>query len=450
VESVAWVSERKDVLSAFFGIATIAAYLRYIRRPGGARLLAVIVCLTLGLMAKPMLVTLPFVLLLLDYWPLGRWGTARVLVEKIPLFLAAGASCAITLVAQQGGAFAAMGDAHYPVRVSNALLAYVRYAAKAVWPENLTIFYPLATPPVWEAGAAAAALAIVSALAVRGARKYPFAVVGWFWYLGTLVPVIGMIQLGSQAMADRYTYLPLTGLCIAASWGLPKMVRARRARGVLALSAVAAIVICAVLARRQVGHWHDSARLFERAAGLASSAFTHQLLGDVRFDQGRLEEAVAEYEEVLRLNPLDYETHADLANLLDDLRQPEQALFHYREALRIHPGYAPTLTDLGLFYERQGLLREAADAYRQALAADPSFAEAHNNLGSVLLKVGQVAEARAAFEEAVRLKPAYPLALGNLGLALERLGERDEAQRRFAEALRQDPGLKIPRELIKP
>ena len=465
VESVAWVAERKDVLSTFFGILAVGAYLRHVRWPGVARLLAVLFWLVLGLMAKPMLVTLPFLLLLLDYWPLGRWGGAqvpagldpqlsrtsalpvRVLVEKIPLLLASVASGAMTLVAQQGGYFAKVGDAHYAVRLFNAFLAYVRYAGKAVWPADLTIFYPPATPSAWQAASATAAVAVVSGMAVRWAKSHPYVAVGWFWYLGTLVPVIGMVQLGSQAMADRYMYLPLTGLCIAVAWGVSAASRGRRRGRILAFTAAAIVIVgFAVVARLQVVSWHDGESLFRRAASRSSSYMAHKCLGDALYEKGKLAEAAVVYEEALRLNTLDYETHTKLANLLDDLQQSEQALLHYREALRIHPGFAPALADLGWFYERRGMVREAEDACRKALMSDPNFAEAHNNLGSALLKMGRVAEARASLEEAVRLKPAFPLALVNLGLALELAGERGNARRRYAEALRLDPGLALARE----
>ncbi len=296
VESVAWVAERKDVLSTFLGLLAMAAYARYVERPSVSRYLPIFFLLALGLMAKPMLVTLPFVMLLLDYWPLERLGRGRPLrlpiLEKLPLLALAAASSVVTFFAQQSsGAVMGLQDCPFSLRLGNAMFSYVMYLWKMVWPQDLALLYAFPfNLPLWYALASAAAVAAVTALVIWQTRRRPYLAVGWFWYLGMLVPVIGLVQIGAQARADRYTYLPLVGIFIMVAWGAADLLAFWRRRWmVLAPAAIAVLAACGWLASRQVAVWADTGTLFRHAiASGAELASAHYSLGDSLREQGRL------------------------------------------------------------------------------------------------------------------------------------------------------------------
>lgn len=398
VESVAWVAERKDLLSTLFWILTMAAYLRYVRRPGVGRYILVVVSFALGLMCKPMLVTLPFVLLLLDWWPLKRVGPGalstpevfRLFREKIPLVALSAASCAITYIAQaEGGAVKMLGHVPPGLRVSNAFVSYVKYLEKTVWPASLAVFYPHpgsihADIPAWQIAGAALMLAGFSFMALWQGRRRPYLAIGWFWYLGTLVPVIGILQVGGQALADRYTYVPLIGIFLLVAWGGAEVLGGWRYRRiVLAVAAGAALAALSVATWSQAGYWRDDFTLFGRA---------------------------------LRVTEKNWLAWNNLGVAYEKSGQPMLAIVYYREAVRIKADYAYAWYNLGAVYGSIGQYQQAIASYRETVKADPDFAEAWNNLGAAHSILGQYREAAGYYREAVRARPEYADAWYNLGL----------------------------------
>lgn len=452
VESVAWVAERKDVLSTFFWILTMLAYHRYVRNPRWQQYLLVIACYALGLMCKPMLVTLPFVLLLLDYWPLrrlpGQEEDSRVstfrhlLVEKIPLFLLAGASSVVTFVVQESSG--SVIRVSLPVRLANAAVSYVAYIGKMIWPENLAVLYPYRMMvPALEVIGAGLLLACITALVLRFAKRSPYVAVGWFWYLGTLVPVIGVVQVGAQSMADRYTYVPFIGLFIIGSWGIGGALnRLRFGRTVAACGAFVVLVLLISATSRQIGYWSDSISLFEHSLSVApGSSSIHNNLGTALYYEGKSDEATAHFRKALELNPSHHGAHHNLANILQKEGKLEEAIAHYETALRLDPGYIEAHNNLANILKRMGKLDEAVAHYETALSLDPDYADGHYNLGNTLLKLGRVAEAIDHYEAALRLEPGYVKAHLNLGYILAAEGRMDAAIASFREAarLKDDP-----------
>ena len=423
VESVVWASERKDVLSGLFFMLTVLAYLQYVRSPGRLRYGAVCAALALGLMAKPILVTLPCVLLLLDYWPLGRlaqggavqnpWRRVRTLVwEKAPLFALAAASGVATIAIQHsGGALRTVGAIAMPWRLANALVAYVGYIGKTFWPTRLAAYYPHPGSglPMWQVLAATAVLGGVTALVVRYGRRRKYLVTGWFWYLIVLLPVIGLVQAGSQAMADRYTYLSQMGLLIMVIWGGAELAGPSTYRRAVAWSmAGAGVLALSVLTWFQVGHWRNSRTLFRHALAVTSdNAVAHNCLGIALADEGRLEEGMR----------------------------------HYREALRIRPGYSEAMGNLGAAFAQQGRPEEAASLLGKAVAIDPHFVKARHNLGLALLDLGRTEEAGRQLATVVAARPADPDAHNNLGTALARSGDMRGAIAAYGRAVALDPSL---------
>jgi Tfp pilus assembly protein PilF len=469
VESVAWASERKDVLSGLFWMLTMLAYAGYARRPAAARYLLVFAALALGLMVKPMLVTLPCVLLLLDLWPLGRWrpGSAEregpgrtpaafaprpisgLVLEKLPLLGLCAVSGAATLLAQRsGGAVSSLEAMPFASRLANALVAYVAYLRKTIWPSDLACFYPhpaaVSSDPAALIGAAIGAglvLGCITLLAAHSARRRPYLTVGWFWYLGTLVPVIGLFQVGTQAMADRYAYLPLVGIYILAAWGVRDLA-ARRPRVELASKAAAPILLAAFGAAtwHQVGTWQNSRTLYEHALRVTSDNYLiHNNLGAVLEKEGRIAEATGHFERALRIRPAFAPAHTNLGNVLLRRGDPAQAAVHYQRALRLDPDNAEAQNNLGSVFESQGRLAEAQDRFERALRIRPNYADAHYNLGVVFEARGDLTRAAAQYQHAVRLDPDHAKAHGNLGIVLIRQGKLAEAAARLERALEIDP-----------
>ncbi len=362
VESVAWVSERKDVLSTFFWMLTMWSYAWYVQRPGyverpgNNRYYLVLLFFFMGLMAKPMLVTLPFVLLLLDYWPLNRfqhgqsggisdseqrWLALRLIWEKVPLLLLAAASSVMTFLAQQsGGALRSLNVVPLTVRVSNAIVSYVSYIGKMIWPRKLAVLYPHpGMLPGWQVAGACLLLVFISFLAVRNVRRYPYFAVGWFWYVGTLVPVIGLVQVGEQALADRYTYVPLIGLFIIIAWTVPDLLARWRYRNA-GLATIAALLLLILMAttRSQVKYWANSTMLFEHALDVtADNHVAHNHLGLLLLKEGRVNEAFIRFSEAVRIKPEYAYAHNNLGLVLKEEGSLEKAICHFREALRINP-----------------------------------------------------------------------------------------------------------------
>jgi tetratricopeptide (TPR) repeat protein len=478
VESVAWIAERKDVLSTLFWLLGMWAYVSYVRRPRASRYALVVLCFALGLMAKPMLVTLPFALLLLDYWPLGRTEPlARLVKEKTPLFALAAASSVVTLVAQQhAGAVKGFEKYSLGLRAANALASYFGYIAKTLWPARLAALYPMASSGLaLRASLGALILVGVTFVAVHARRRRGYLLAGWLWYVGTLIPVIGLVQVGAQAMADRYTYVPLIGLFVMVAWGAQELAgKCRLAAWAPAGAAACALLACGVVARAQVGYWSDSNALWERALAVtAANAVAHNNLGAVLVKQGKNSEAIAHFTEALRIRPdyPDAENNMGMALLWDEkygqaeryfrdaLRnlpdypdarnnlgkalmwqgRLDEAAQQLTEALRLLPDYADAENNLGMVLMSQGKLDEAARHFNAAIRIDPSLADPHDKLGSVLAREGTLDAAIAQYGEAVRLRPDYAEAHNDLGVALGREGKLDQAIGEFQAALRIRP-----------
>ena len=400
VESVAWVAERKDVLSGCFWALTLIAYAAYAEKRNPARYLAVLLLFALGLMAKPMIVTLPFVLLLIDYWPLRRECRLAVLVaEKVPLLVLSAASCVVTyLGAKNSGTVMSLVGVSFFGRVSNAVVAYVSYLVKMVWPYGLAVYYPLqSAQPLWLAAACALFLVVVSAWAVYAWRRRPYLLVGWLWFLGTLVPVIGLLQVGGQAMADRYTYIPLIGVFVMIVWSVPDF-RGRCAAGALILVALMA------LATVQVGYWRDSVSLFRHAlAGGGNTSIINYNLGVALAKQGRNKEAIVEYREALRLFPGYAEAHSNLGDALYAIGDLAGAIQQYREAIDLNPELAAPRGGLGVVLAMQGHVDEALPHLLKAVALEPSNIEYQCNCARALSDSGRYAEAVTHYRQALSL-----------------------------------------------
>ena len=410
VESVAWVAERKDVLSTLFWLLTMMAYVRYTRLQTSRNYGIVVVMFALGLMAKPMLVTLPIVLALLDYWPLGRIRTAggsadwhglrRMLIEKIPLFGLALAGCVVTVWAQgRGGAIGSLDAYPFGVRLANALVAYMAYIGKMLRPIDLCFLYPHPgrTLPAWQVIGSGALLAALTALAFRAAPRRPYVLVGWLWYVITLIPVIGLVQVGKQAMADRYTYVPLIGLFIVVAWGIPDILAgaiADRERprpavaAALSACAVALLGVLAILSYRQVGCWRDSITLCRHAIRVC-------------YD-----------------NPL---AHCNLARALEEAGDTAAAVREYRIALKLRPDYVDAYFNLGTLFGRDGKTDEAVKYLSKGLHICPNNAEALNNLGNALRMQGKLREAVRQYRKALRLDPTNDIFRANLEETLNEL-----------------------------
>jgi protein O-mannosyl-transferase len=406
VESVAWVSERKDVLSGVFFMLTLLAYCHYVeRQKSRARYWMVAALFALGLMCKQTLVTLPFVLLLLDWWPLGRWempegagwkrgwqGAKPLLMEKVPLFGISAVFCMVTLYAQQQALHDSV-EVSFPWRVANALVAYAVYLLQMVWPADLAVLYPHpgSLLPLWKTGVALLVLGAVFTMVVFLGRRHAWLAVGWLWYLGMLVPVIGIVQVGQQARADRYTYLPQIGLCMMAAWGVGEMSSGLRWKpwvpGMLSVVVLAALM---VTSHKQVAYWKESETLWTHTlACTEQNSLAYYDLGTALLQKGLIEEAIAQYHEALRIKPVFLDAHYNLGNALLQKGRIGEAIVQYREALRIKPSYV----------------------------------EAHSNLGNALLQEGQVEEPIAEFREALRINPDYVVAMNNLAYSLATAGD---------------------------
>ncbi len=449
VESVAWVAERKDVLSTLFWLATAWAYARYAERPGLPRYLAVLALFAAGLMAKPMLVTLPVTLLLLDYWPLGRLSCRAALPtlfkEKIPLFALSAASALVTLAAQVKGASAvSLERIPAAARVSNAVVSLGDYIGKTVWPGSLAVYYPHpgAGHATWKIAAAALLVAGLTVLAVRLARRSPYVATGWFWYLATLLPVIGLVQVGSQAMADRYTYVPLIGLFVAVSWGAADLAAWwRLRRPFLAIAAGAVLCALAVTASLQLRHWRSDLALFSHAIEATTGNWLAEMNLGVALDKlGRADEAIAHYGRAVAIRPDYAEAHYNLGVDMARKGRIGEAVAQYRRTLEIWPDYPYAHNNLGQALERLGKPDEAVAHYRAAVRSLPTFVLARNNLACALGAQGKYEEAMAQFREAERIAPGFVKIHYNMGILAARQGKDDEAVVHFREALRLAPG----------
>ncbi len=461
VESVAWVSERKDVLSTFWWFLGLATYLRYAqtrtRFPGRGRALGsgwgwyfgTLACFVAGLMSKPMLVTFPFVLLLLDVWPLergrvptgSRWAWAGVLMEKLPFLVLAGVASVAAFVTQgRGDMLTPLDSLTLPWRVANAITAYAVYLVRTVWPAGLTVYYPHPWDalPLWKPLAAAALLGAISAASIRRARREPYLLWGWCWYLGTLVPVVGLVQIGSFAMADRYTYVPLVGGFVMLAWAAAARLRTERAGAWVAAALI--LLLQAGLTWVQLAHWRNSETLFTRQLALTGGDMVgHDGLGMERLRENRLDEAAWHFAEAVRHQPGLAAMHAQLGGALSRLGRAEEAIAAYREALRLRPNLAEARMNLGVTLGMTGRLAEALEEMEAAVRLAPRNAEARSNLGILLYRLNRHGEALAAFREAVEMDPASASARNNLGRMLLSQGHPEAAAAEFREALRLSP-----------
>jgi tetratricopeptide (TPR) repeat protein len=550
VQSVAWIAERKDVLSTFFFLLTLGAYVRYAQKrsrvesressaessglaldPLARRSEAktarrwtldyflALGFFGLGLMSKPMLVTLPCVLLLLDYWPLkrvagnawpafaqklrrGRRVTSgptdespvtlnsqlrsiasrpstlnQLVVEKIPFFLLSVMACVVTFMVQKsGGAVTTLERLSFLARMGNALVSYVLYLGKMFWPENLAVLYPHpAGWPAWAVLGSGLLLLGLSILAVVVRRQRPCLPVGWFWFTGTLVPVIGLVQVGEQSMADRYMYVPMIGMLILLAWSLPEFTgRFRYGMAVLSAAATASAVLCLLITRQQIGYWKDSETLFRHEIAVAGDTPTaHYKLGVALNEKGDLDEAFRQFQEVLKLTPHNFHALYALGIISSSKGQLDEAIPLFQEVIKLQPDYADAHYRLGVALGRKGRLDEAISQHQEALRLNPNYFDAHISLGAAFGRKGQLDEAISQFQEALKLdpknigalynmgtafngkgqldaaiasfqkvlelKPDYADAHNNLGLAFSRKGQLDEAINQFQEALRLDP-----------
>ena len=440
VESVAWISERKDVLSGLFWMLTIGMYVRYTkgRKMGYALSL---LFFALGLMSKPMLVTAPFLMLLLDYWPLRRLEKNRVgqmLLEKVPFFVLAAISSIITVIVQRkGGAVTSILALPFGQRLANAFVSYVRYLGKTVWPVDLAILYP--HPRHWPAGEVAGAILLLTAMTgwtISRVTRQPWLMVGWLWFLGMLVPVIGLVQVGIQSMADRYVYLPIVGIFIMFAWGACEWLgnRVGLALGMLALAA------CVVLTPRQVKYWADSETLFKHAAAVTTDNYlAYNNIGFFLSNRGQIEEAMKYYKSSLQINPNYEEAHNNLGFALAGLGRNKEAIDEYVKALSIRRDLTEAHNNLGNALAAVGQSGEAMHEYLVALEENPHYAQAHNNYGIALAMHGKVDDAIEQFHQAIRDDPDYLSAHSDLGNALAMQGKWSEALEQYRLCLKIDP-----------
>ena len=441
VESVAWASERKDVLSAFFWMLTMGAYVRYIEKPELKNYSITLLFFALGLMAKPMLVTLPFVLLLLDYWPLNRFqfqraenddsqkslnaGNTRqqkrktekpqhpwavllpLLKEKIPFIILSALSCVVTVHAQKE---ATLSLQILPLadRIGNAFFSYIKYIKKMLWPQDLAVFYPpLVVLPAWQILTAAVLLLGITLVMLWKGKRYPYGSVGWFWYLGTLVPVIGLVQVGEQSMADRYTYIPLIGLFITAAWGIPELLKTwRHQKIVLAVSSGLLIFALMSVSYKQVSYWKNSITLFQHCLDVTHNNYVaHVNLGVELINLGKTEEAMAHFRKALMIKPNDAEAHANLGNELLRQGKTEEAISHFTTALQFNPNMPSVYINYGAALATQGKFDEAIRYLNKAVQLGPGVVNAHGMLASVLFMYGKHDQAADQFRKVLRLNP---------------------------------------------
>ncbi len=465
VESVAWVAERKDVLSGLFFILTLGAYTHYSRRPFSVlRYLLVLGMFGLALMSKPVVVTLPFVLLLLDYWPLRRFAGSlaadeyyrsslhsqfpiktvrRLVVEKLPFFLLAIGSSIFAFHSQKAvGAVLLLDQAPLPARIENALVSYAAYILNLFWPADLAVFYPCQTAlPVWQVAGALVLLAGITLIVFVVARRCPWLPVGWLWYFGMLLPVIGIVQVGAQARADRYTYLSFIGLFLMVTWTVWDLCPPWRHRK-LALGALMTIVLAILTACTsiQISYWRNSESLWTHTLACTSGNYVaHNNIGDALCKMDKVDEAIAHLQKALQIKPDFAEAHNNLGNALLKKGGVDEAIAHCQRALQINPDFAGAHNNLGNALLKKGGVDEAIIHYQKALQINPDFAEAHNNLGNALLKKGRVDEAIAQYQKALQINPDSAEAHNNLGNVLQQKGRVDEAIAQYQQALQIKP-----------
>ena len=446
VESVAWVSERKDVLSALFWLLTMWGYVNYVQRGGGLRYLLTLLFFGLGLMAKPMLVSLPIVMLLLDYWPLSRYSRRSALIylllEKVPFFALAAVSSLITVMVQKrGGAVIALERLSLSTRIYNAVVTYIIYIIKTFFPSGLAVYYPHPhTVPIWQVTAAILLLVLITAAVLLARRGYLRS--GWLWYVVTLIPVIGLVQVGSQARADRYMYIPMVGLLIMLAWGAAEVTARWRFRKIL-LSSIAGICLSALMVCTwlQVGYWRNSFTLLSRAISVTSGNYiAHLNLGNFLTRQNRAKEAIPHYKKAIEIYPKYVEAHYNLGIALGLERRYDEAIEEYYTVLRLKRRHGEVEFRLADALSQKGRLDEAIIYYTKALERKPDDVEVLNNFSLALFKKGEIDEAIKYYKKSLEIRPDSVEVLNNLGNALVKRKEFDEAVLLFKKALSLEPG----------
>jgi tetratricopeptide (TPR) repeat protein len=452
---------------------TVGAWFKFQFSRSKAWYAAAVLCFACGLMSKPMLVTLPFVLLLLDYWPLKRWMSRALVIEKLPFFILAAVSSVVTFIVQRrGGAVSPLTGLSLSARFGNALISYVRYLARFFWPARLSVLYPHPGHwPVWQIETAALFLAVVTAWVIWRARSEPWLPVGWFWFLGMLVPAIGLVQVGIQSMADRYTYLPMIGISIMVVWEACELLaNVPGRRWILGMASGAALVACLILTPRQVRFWRDSDTLFEHAIKVTDNNYLaynnlgfflsnrgeHQKamlyyksalqinpsydealnnLGYSLSELGHYQEATNEYIKALSINPRLTEAHNNLGNALGILGFSDAAMHEYQIALEENPRHADARNNYGIALAMRGQLDEAIQQFRLAILYKENYASAHSDLGNALALKGELAGAIHEYEICLRINPKDPQAHNNLANVLTQQGRLDEAAAHYRTAI---------------
>jgi protein O-mannosyl-transferase len=487
VESVAWAAERKDTLSTFFGLLSLIAYTRYAKAPSRRWYAWTAIALVLGLMAKPVLVTWPFVMLLLDYWPLDRfrhqtsevggqkangtgqparrndggggWSVVRlpagalakagdIVREKIPLFAIAAASCVVTWIAQaHGGAVRTFTDVPIGLRLSNALVSYAKYILLTFWPKDLAVYYTFAPEgiPMWQIIGAVVLLSAITAFCVFQWKTRPYLIVGWLWFMGTLVPVIGLVQVGGQTMADRYFYIPSIGLFIALVFGLADIAKMRRIAPLLNAGIISVVLlVLAALTNAQIHRWRDSVTLFQYTLAVTPPNLPIEYnLGHVVGEQGKYDEAAAHFEKALQIKPDFFDALLNMGVTRARQGRTGEAVEYYQRAIRVQPNSAKAHAELGVALAKQNRNDAALQELSQALELAPNDADIHTNLGLVFARLGRVQEALDELHQAVWFKPDSAEAHNNLGLVLLASGKARESVPEFQAALRLNPELKV-------
>lgn len=456
VESVAWIAERKDVLSTFFMMLTLLAYSGYARKPGTLKYLVTLALFALGLMSKPMLVTLPFVLLLLDFWPLQRWGSSpsvasgatakktflNLVLEKMPFFFLSAVCSYVTYVVQSTGGTTRALDVSLVTRLVNALISYCRYAGKLFWPSNLAVFYPYdKNPPVWQILGSMFLVAGVSAFSMAWFRKKPWLCAGWFWFLGTLVPVIGIIQVGDQGIADRYDYIPSIGIFIFVAWGFADFAASSGIlREIVNYSAIAASITCIYLAHTQAHYWQNSETLFRHALAVAKDNPTAEYnLGQALQSQNKYDEAIVCYKNTIRLDPTVYMAFNNLGFCQGIKGDLAASTNNFISAINLKPDYWPPYLNLAVVLQHLGEIDRARSVVAEAEKLAPHEPKPHFIMGTLELEKNNFAVAREELASAAALSPADPNIRVKLATALSALGDTAGAISEYQTALRLKP-----------
>jgi tetratricopeptide (TPR) repeat protein len=464
VDAVVWAAERKTVLSGFFWFLTIAAYIRYTKKPGTGRYILLFFIYGLCIMTKPVVVTLPFVLLLLDYWPLGRvqykqdttiansnmstpkervgqkTSAGWLVIEKIPLFVLSGILSVMTVVAQQsGGVLAATGKISLDYRIANAFISYIKYIGKMIWPSRLAVYYPYDYANLTNTIIAACALVfiLITVFSIYVCRRRRYVVVGWLWYVGTLVPVIGLIQAGSQSMANRYMYVPMLGLLIMIAWGIKDLtINRRNIRAVAGILTVVAIISMIILTRIQTGYWKNNFTLFEHTLKVTkNNGIAENNYGCAFLDARQFDEAVLHFNNALRINPANSEARNNLGKALVKLKRPVEAAACFTEILRRNGDSAEIHYRLAVALGMQEKYDEAIKHLTKVLDLEPDYPDAQNKMGFAMLATGKPKEAVGYFNKALRISKDQSDVYVNLGAAYMQLGEYELATRNFTKAV---------------